>query len=225
LFVYYTTAGYGGGADFLRGYNDDVDGWVQHSDTIFPGAFIPQTSVFEGAQHEIKIMAQLVDGNWWVYVNGEPIGYYPGELFDTTGLREKADSIAWYGEVTDFNDGITTPTDMGSGAFAHEGWGRAAYMRNLQFRDLATVLAAGYNPAGGAYASGEEGWWNTFRQPYNPNTRHDITDADCYSIGTHFLSGSLMGELLLFRWSGAEPQLSVTSSRYWQFTHRSAMTS
>src|SRR5262249_6892450 len=38
LFVYYTTNGYTQDSDNLGGYNQDVDGWVQYSSVIYPGA-------------------------------------------------------------------------------------------------------------------------------------------------------------------------------------------
>src|SRR5690349_8281544 len=42
LFTFYTTNGYSEEGDNKGGYNDDVDGWVQYDDTIFPGTtFVP----------------------------------------------------------------------------------------------------------------------------------------------------------------------------------------
>jgi hypothetical protein len=60
------------------------------------------------------------------------MGYYPSSLYAPTGLRDFADQINWGGEVFDAAaHPTTTATDMGSGLFPWEGFGRCAYMRNL----------------------------------------------------------------------------------------------
>src|SRR5882762_855646 len=55
LFVYYTTNGYSEDGDNEGGYNRDVDGWVQYSDAIYPGAIFSPTSVRGGAQYMIQV--------------------------------------------------------------------------------------------------------------------------------------------------------------------------
>jgi Neprosin len=44
LFTYYTTNGYGAGADNVGGYNLEFDGWVQYDPSIYPGALIAPSS-------------------------------------------------------------------------------------------------------------------------------------------------------------------------------------
>ena len=50
LFIYYTTNGYTSNGDNQGGYNRDVDGWVQYSNTIYPEAKSSPLSQFGGTQ-------------------------------------------------------------------------------------------------------------------------------------------------------------------------------
>ncbi|KAJ8449079.1 hypothetical protein Cgig2_004134 [Carnegiea gigantea] len=74
-------------------------------------------------------------GHWWLEIgSGLLVGYWPAFLF--THLRAHANMIQFGGEI--FNSrsqGFHTSTQMGSGQFADEGFGRAAYFRNLQVVD------------------------------------------------------------------------------------------
>jgi Neprosin len=63
LFVYYTTNGYSADDDNIGGYNQDVDGWIQNSNTIYPGAVSSPNSVRGGAQYVMFIKYQLYRGN------------------------------------------------------------------------------------------------------------------------------------------------------------------
>ena len=66
LFVFYTTNGYTESGDNKGGYNQDVDGWVQYSSTVYPGALSSPVSVFGGAQYVMGLKWQLWQGNWWL---------------------------------------------------------------------------------------------------------------------------------------------------------------
>jgi len=68
-----------------------------------------------------------VGGDWWIVHNHNWLGYYPGGLFDMLGYE--ACEVHWYGEVYDDDPTLWTSTDMGSGRFAAEGLGYAAYFR------------------------------------------------------------------------------------------------
>lgn len=63
-----------------------------------------------------------------------PIGYWPGELF--TGLADHAIKADWGGEIAD-SHGFNrhTKTQMGSGHFPEEGFGKSSYIRNIQIVD------------------------------------------------------------------------------------------
>jgi hypothetical protein len=135
LFVYYTTNGYSKDGNNIGGYNRDVDGWVQYSDLIYPGAVSSPNSSPGGDQYVMFIKYQLFEGNWWFNCNGHWIGYYPASLFNDAGLRSQADSLAFFGEIVDSaaHSGATR-TDMGSGYWAEYEWPYAAYQRNLLYQ-------------------------------------------------------------------------------------------
>jgi neprosin-like protein len=167
LFVYYTTNGYTSSGDNVGGYNRDVDGWVQYSSSIFPETRFSPMSTRGGAQYKIVLKVQLYQGNWWVRCNGEWIGYYPASLYSTSGLRSKADKIAWYGEVVDSSDHSgDTKTDMGSGYYSSAGWTYSGYMHNLK------------------YQSGTAGSMSTYTGGSSL-----VTNSLWYDVETHFSSG------------------------------------
>ena len=71
---------------------------------------------------------------WWLQVQGQEVGYWPSSIF--TDLASKADSITWGGEIfTLGKEGHHTSTHMGSGHFSSEGYGKASYVRNIQYID------------------------------------------------------------------------------------------
>jgi hypothetical protein len=168
LFVYYTTNGYSNDDDNQGGYNRDVDGWVQYSSTIYPGAVFSPTSVRGGSQYMMQIKYQLYQGNWWFCCNGQWVGYYPASLFNDKGLRDSAEKIAFYGEIVDSSDhsGLTN-TDMSSGYWPEYHWPWAGYLHNLKYQSDPNGALSDYN-AGVTNAS----------------------DPDEYDLETHMLSGS-----------------------------------
>lgn len=173
LFIYYTTNGYTQSGDNLGGYNTDVAGWVQSSTQVYPGMRLAE-SVQGGDQYELALKVTLSQGNWWVRVGNEWMGYYPGGLYSVAGLRNQAASVDWGGEIVDdvANHPEPTATWMGSGHFPYEGWQHAAYMRNLAYQaDPAGTMVAvqGYpsvtNPAAYQIAtdfSGTSTWGSNF---------------------------------------------------------------
>ena len=74
-------------------------------------------------------------GNWWLeFGNGVLVGYWPSFLF--THLRDHASMVQFGGEIVNsMPSGFHTSTQMGSGHFAGEGFGKASYFRNLQVVD------------------------------------------------------------------------------------------
>jgi hypothetical protein len=137
LFVYYTTNGYTKDDDNVGGYNQTVDGWTQVSTSILPETRLVPASQRGGNQQVMKIKVQLFQGNWWVQVLGQWIGYYRGSLFEGNQsvfatLADHADWIGFWGEVYSANDDPnTTITQMGSGSFGERGLGQACYQHNL----------------------------------------------------------------------------------------------
>ncbi|KAL0866928.1 hypothetical protein Bca101_046046 [Brassica carinata] len=76
-------------------------------------------------------------GNWWLQLNEkELIGYWPKELF-TNLAGEGASTIEWGGEVVNTKkDGQHTTTEMGSGHFPSEGFGKASSFEVIKIIDM-----------------------------------------------------------------------------------------
>lgn len=140
LFTFFTTNAYEQDGDYLSGWNTEYKGWVQVDNTIYPGIELSPISVVDGEQHDMQIRINLHNGSWWFGVNEKWIGYYPASLFSQGGqdpsgtLETKANQVNWYGEVYLAEEAATT-TDMGSGHFAKDGYGKAAYIHNIVYTD------------------------------------------------------------------------------------------
>ncbi|KAE9459874.1 hypothetical protein C3L33_08222, partial [Rhododendron williamsianum] len=82
------------------------------------------------------------EGNWWMqFGNDYVLGYWPGFLFSY--LADSATMIEWGGEVVNSaSDGQHTTTQMGSGHFPEEGFGKSSYFRNIQIVDGSNNLRA-----------------------------------------------------------------------------------
>jgi len=180
LFVFYTTNNYTDQGDNKGGYNQDVDGWVQYSGSVYPGAISSPTSTPGGAQYNMFIKYQLYQGNWWLKCNANWIGYYPVSLFSTSGLRAQADTIQFFGEIVDTSDHSgATRTDMGSGYWAENRWPWSGFQRNLRYQSSTSGGMSGYN--GSCWA----------------------TDTNEYDIECHMMSGSSWDSYFWFGGPGA----------------------
>ncbi|KAL8140817.1 hypothetical protein V2J09_006838 [Rumex salicifolius] len=115
-------------------YNLLCSGFVQTNYRVAIGAAISPRSSFGGRQFDISIMDPK-HGHWWLqFGNGLLVGYWPAFLF--SHLRSQANMIQFGGEIVNSgSSGFHTSTQMGSGHFAEEGFGKAAYFRNLQVVD------------------------------------------------------------------------------------------
>ncbi|RZC51775.1 hypothetical protein C5167_020204 [Papaver somniferum] len=118
FFVFWTVDGY----KKLFCYNDECDAFVHTSSSIALGCSFTELSTFNGDQKDatFSIHKDRSNGNWWVQLQGEPIGYYPNSLF--TELSRKATAVQWGGEIVNTKSkGRHTTTQMGSGHFPSEG--------------------------------------------------------------------------------------------------------
>ncbi|THG19948.1 hypothetical protein TEA_021569 [Camellia sinensis var. sinensis] len=80
-------------------------------------------------------------GEWWLQFGNEVVGYWPTSLFSY--LHDGASQIQWGGEVLDYaSGGQHTTTQMGSGHFPEEGFGKASYIKNIQIVDGSNKLIA-----------------------------------------------------------------------------------
>ncbi|KAL2547139.1 hypothetical protein Fot_16372 [Forsythia ovata] len=133
FFTYWTSDAY----QATGCYNLLCSGFVQTNNRIAIGAAISPISSYNGGQFDISLLVwkDPKHGNWWLeFGNGVLVGYWPSFLF--THLRNHASMVQFGGEIV--NNRATnshTSTQMGSGHFAGEGFGKASYFRNLQVVD------------------------------------------------------------------------------------------
>ncbi|KAI3730901.1 hypothetical protein L1987_62081 [Smallanthus sonchifolius] len=137
LFTYWTPNGYRSGC-----YNMVCPGFVQTNEKVCLGAAIDPISTYNGQQYDVAFMISKdpKSGDWWLTVGSEVMGYWPATLF--TDLRDHALTIQYGGEVYSPNSSQHTSTQMGSGHFQDEGFGKAAYVRNLEVVDQDNKLNA-----------------------------------------------------------------------------------
>ncbi|GMH01265.1 hypothetical protein Nepgr_003104 [Nepenthes gracilis] len=133
FFTYWTTDAY----QATGCYNLLCSGFVQTSSQIAIGAAISPVSSLNGRQYDINVMVwkDPKHGHWWLeFGSGLLVGYWPELLF--SHLRTHANMVQFGGEIVNAESmGYHTSTQMGSGHFAEEGFGKAAYFRNLQVVD------------------------------------------------------------------------------------------
>ncbi|KAJ8506068.1 hypothetical protein OPV22_006954 [Ensete ventricosum] len=118
-------------------YNLLCSGFIQTNNMIAIGAAISPLSAYGGSQYDLSLLVwkDPNHGNWWLELgSGVLIGYWPSFLF--THLSEHASMVQFGGEVVNTQPlGLHTATEMGSGHFAGEGFGKASYFRSLQVVD------------------------------------------------------------------------------------------
>ncbi|MFS7906284.1 putative neprosin [Helianthus anomalus] len=159
MFIYWTTDGY----QTTGCYNLKCSGFIQTSNEIAIGASMSPISRFNGSQYgfTIIIWKDRKTGDWWMQLGDGPdrkvIGYWPASLFSY--LSQSASSVQWGGEVINRRSGgLHTTTQMGSGYFPQEGFGKASFIKN--------ILTVNDN--------------NTLTTPQNLNTY--TTQKSCYDI-------------------------------------------
>ncbi|CAN1286388.1 hypothetical protein LINPERPRIM_LOCUS19284 [Linum perenne] len=116
-------------------YNLDCPGFIQTSSKGVVGGLIQPISKYGDDNQQIVTIAfrrDLNNGNWWLIYQGEEIGYWPAELFKN--LNTTAKLIEWGGCVVNTKVGkFEIASEMGSGHYPTEGFGKAAFFSNLGF--------------------------------------------------------------------------------------------
>ncbi|CAI9756298.1 unnamed protein product [Fraxinus pennsylvanica] len=133
FFTYWTSDAY----QATGCYNLLCSGFVQINRRISIGAAISPISSYNRGQFDISLLVwkDPKHGNWWLeFGNGVLVGYWPSILF--THLRNHASMVQFGGEIVNNRASNShTSTQMGSGHFATEGFGKASYFRNLKVVD------------------------------------------------------------------------------------------
>jgi Neprosin len=128
-----------GGATFgprIGGWDEVQEGFVPYPGRPYgPGGVVTASApgLLLQQEHRVDIF-QAPNGDWYIAHNGNLLGHYPAGLFRM--LNQGACRAAWYGEVFDPTPTDWTWTDMGSGRFAVDGYGYAAYVRDPMYLDL-----------------------------------------------------------------------------------------
>ncbi|KQJ92458.1 hypothetical protein BRADI_4g43811v3 [Brachypodium distachyon] len=112
-------------------YDHRCPGFVHVNSRIGLGSKIQPVSVYNGPQHFIDVLLFKDPNtkNWWFLLGGAPVGYWPSSIF--THLKDKVTEAAWGGQVYGPTVQSNFP-EMGSGHFAWEGFGKAAYVSNIK---------------------------------------------------------------------------------------------
>ncbi|OMO66438.1 hypothetical protein COLO4_30567 [Corchorus olitorius] len=128
LFAYWTSDNY----QRTGCYNLECPGFVATANQWLLGARLDPISTYADKQFEfyLSVRKDKQSGNWWLRFQDKDIGYWPGSIF--TGLSDRAELINWGGEILNSKSGGRhTSTQMGSGHFPSEGFGKAAFFRKL----------------------------------------------------------------------------------------------
>ncbi|RLM68877.1 uncharacterized protein C2845_PM17G06240 [Panicum miliaceum] len=136
LFIYWTRDAY----NQTGCYNLNCAGFIQTNNQIAIGGSISPVSLYGGSQYDIDILIwkDQKDGNWWLQVGSDTVGYWPSSIFSY--LSDSATTVQWGGEVYSPDASQTSSTQMGSGHFPDEGFGKASYIKNIQVVDSSNNL-------------------------------------------------------------------------------------
>ncbi|CAM8897690.1 unnamed protein product [Rhodiola kirilowii] len=140
LFTYWTSDAY----QATGCYNLLCSGFIQVNSEIAMGASISPVSAYRNSQYDIGILIwkDPKEGHWWMQFGSDYVlGYWPSFLFSY--LTDSATMVEWGGEVVNSEpDGQHTTTQMGSGHFPEEGFGKSSYFKNIQVVDSSNNLKA-----------------------------------------------------------------------------------
>ncbi|CAL9116797.1 unnamed protein product [Musa acuminata var. zebrina] len=144
FFVYWTNDSY----QNTGCYNLYCSGFVQTNNSVAVGVAITRTSTYNDTnlQYVIRITVSKDQktGNWWLQLGSTVVGYWPSFLF--SNLASSATMVEFGGEIVNTRpSGLHTDTQMGSGHFAEEGFGRAAFVSSIRVVDSTYTLIPARN--------------------------------------------------------------------------------
>jgi len=159
FFIYYSTDDYNNGC-----YNLDCSaflylGGLPPASTLMYSVplFGPQREMTFAWAHCSETECGIFAG-WWLSLAGNWIGFYPIDLFDSSGIRDMGYAVEFGGEVLEMAQYERTATDMGSGVApgiapfnncnngaSSSCYGWVAYQRRLRYYDLSKNLQPVHN--------------------------------------------------------------------------------
>ncbi|XP_054813493.1 uncharacterized protein LOC129314148 [Prosopis cineraria] len=115
-------------------YDLRCSGFVQLNAGIAVGSTLEPLSVYNdtNSQYDIQIMIwkDKSNGDWWMQYGDKVMGYWSSSLF--THLSDSATFIRWGGQIVNSaTNGQHSTTQMGSGQFPREHFGKASFFKNL----------------------------------------------------------------------------------------------
>ncbi|KAJ9679434.1 hypothetical protein PVL29_021383 [Vitis rotundifolia] len=114
--------------------NTYCPGFVQVNSKIPLSSNFDQVSTVNGTQYDypISIVQDQSTLDWWLIAgpNITAIGYWPRDLFPF--LNTIAIHVEWGGYLQKADPTSTTAPQMGSGLFPEQGYGKAAYFKQIQ---------------------------------------------------------------------------------------------
>jgi hypothetical protein len=168
LFSYYTADDY----QSTGCWNQECGAFVAYVNNTCLGCSFSNYSTFGGTQWEYGEQYEWWQGNWWLAVQGQWIGYYPGSDYLGGPMNSGNANLTEFGGET-YTGGTYWP-QMGSGDWAEGGFGYSGYQHNLVYMDQS------YNT------------WNASLSPI-------VTNPNCYDYQYHDSSeGSSWGTYFYF---------------------------
>jgi Neprosin len=128
LFTYWTADGY----HSTGCYNLTCTGFVQTNGNWMLGGALPFWSSPNGPQAEFHVAFYLHNGQWWLFVEGDPVGYFPTPIYNGGAITNGATRIVFGGE-TATTDNMTWPPMGSGGPSAAAQWGAVAYQRRMRY--------------------------------------------------------------------------------------------
>lgn len=140
FFVYFTADNYTSTGCYATNCTDPAgDPFIVKTTRPLIGAPIASQSHAGGVQGTVDVWWQRsATGSWWLNVDGDWVGYYPASTFKGGALAHGADYADFGGETT----GVFASAEMGSGHFAQDGPGMAAYQSHIEIFDMNGVARA-----------------------------------------------------------------------------------
>ncbi|KAG9440829.1 hypothetical protein H6P81_020994 [Aristolochia fimbriata] len=120
-------------------YNLECQGFIRTSTSVTLPVYLHPTSTYNGEQRHVtlQINRDTTTNHWWLVYGEEqiPVGYWADEFFHL--MLEHATGYDYGGEVVSTTNQFP---EMGSGHFAEEGYGKAAFMSEIMLIDKANRL-------------------------------------------------------------------------------------